>query len=109
MSRVLETFLDLVRIDSPTGRESGVADYVRSVLEGIGLTVRTDDTRELTGADTGNLIVSVPGTTAGPVIAFSAHMDCSRAKAWSPWSRVERSEPLARRCWAGTTRWASRR
>lgn len=76
MSRVLETFLDLVRIDSPTGSESEVATYVRAALEDLGLTVRTDDTKDLTGADTGNLIVSVPGSTAGPVIAFSAHMDC---------------------------------
>ncbi len=76
VSRVLATFLDLVRIDSPTGRESGVARYVAEVLEAAGCIVRTDDAAAVTGSDTGNLIAVLPGTAPGPRIAFSAHMDC---------------------------------
>ncbi|MHB1017608.1 MAG: M20/M25/M40 family metallo-hydrolase [Coriobacteriia bacterium] len=76
MSRVLDTFLDLVRISSPTGRESGVAAYVGAALREAGCEVRFDETQELTGADCGNLIASLRGTLEGDVLAFSAHMDC---------------------------------
>lgn len=76
MSRVLHTFLDLVRISSPTGQEAGVAEYVARALREAGCTVRIDDTRSVTGADTGNVIAEVPGALDGGVIALSAHMDC---------------------------------
>ncbi len=76
MSRVLETFLDLARIPSPTGQESAVAGYVADALRRAGCEVRFDDTCAATGADTGNLIGTVPGTLSGGVLAFSAHMDC---------------------------------
>ena len=76
MSRVLDTFLDLVRIDSPTGRESGVAAYMARALEAAGCEVRVDDSAEVTGADTGNVIARIPGAVSGAVVALSAHMDC---------------------------------
>lgn len=76
MSRVLDTFLDLVRISSPTGRERGVAEYASAALNAIGCSVRFDDSRERTGADVGNLIARLPGTVSGRTVAFSAHMDC---------------------------------
>jgi len=76
MSRVLDTFLDLVRISSPTGHERGVARYAAEALAAAGCTVRYDDSQGQTGSDTGNLIGEFPGTASGPVIALSAHMDC---------------------------------
>lgn len=76
MSRVLDTFLDLVRISSPTGREAEVARYVEERLTAAGYLVRYDDTRAITGSDSGNLIVEVPGTAPGLTLAFAAHMDC---------------------------------
>lgn len=75
MSRLLDTFFDLVRISSPTGRERGVAEYAIAALEGAGATVRVDDSMARTGADVGNLIALIPGST-GRTVAFSAHMDC---------------------------------
>jgi len=76
VSRVLETFLDLVRISSPTGRESAVAEYVGAALRDAGCAVRFDETQSVTGSDTGNLICELPGTLDGGVLALSAHMDC---------------------------------
>lgn len=76
MSRILDTFIDLVRISSPTGRERRVAEYAAAALSEAGCSVRYDDTMGVTGADVGNLIARLPGTSAGPVLAFSAHMDC---------------------------------
>lgn len=76
MTEPLDTFLDLVRISSPTGRERQVAEYIADALSSIGCSVRYDDSTEDTGADVGNLIVRLAGTAPGPVVAFSAHMDC---------------------------------
>ena len=72
---VLETFFDLVRIDSPSRSEAQVAAYCKRRLEELGFSTRVDDTREATGSDTGNLIAHLPGTVPGH-IALSAHMDC---------------------------------
>lgn len=74
-SRVLATFLDLVRIDSPTGSEKACAAYCATKLELLGFTVRFDDSAEQTGSDTGNLIAELRGTAAG-TLALSAHLDC---------------------------------
>lgn len=76
MSRVLDTFIDLVRISSPTGRERRVAEYAASALSEAGCSVRYDETMGMTNSDVGNLIARLPGTAQGPVLAFSAHMDC---------------------------------
>jgi len=74
--RLTETFLDLVRLDSPTGREAPVARFVASALQEAGCEVRFDDTQAETGSDSGNLIAVLAGTAPGKTIAFSAHMDC---------------------------------
>ena len=73
--RLLSTFLDLVRIDSPTGFEAGCAAYCAERLRSLGFTVRFDDSVAKTGSDTGNLIAELTGSAPG-VLAFSAHLDC---------------------------------
>ena len=74
-ARLLQTFLDLVRIDSPTGSEAACARYCADALSAAGCTIRFDDSAKATGSDTGNLIAILPGTTPG-TLALSAHMDC---------------------------------
>ncbi len=74
-TRLLETFLDLVRIDSPTGSEAACAAYCAEALEDAGCAVRFDDSAEATGSDTGNLIAVLPGSAPG-TLGLSAHMDC---------------------------------
>ena len=67
--RLLDTFLDLCRIHSPSGNESQVADYVRNKLETVGF--------ETTGDAAGNLIGSLPpNSDTAPNLLFTAHMDC---------------------------------
>jgi tripeptide aminopeptidase len=73
--RLLQTFLDLVRIDSPTGHEGACAAYCAQRLRTLGFEVRFDDSASATGSDTGNLIALRPGT-ASRTLALSAHMDC---------------------------------
>lgn len=71
--RLLGTFLDLVRIDSPSGEEEALRDYLVGRLEvyksAYGLTHRTDAG--------GNLIVEVPAHECGHDhrLVLSGHMD----------------------------------
>jgi len=74
-SRVLQTFLDLVRIDSPSGFEGACAAYCAERLRTLGFAVRFDDSSQRTGSDVGNLIAQLPGTASG-TLALSAHLDC---------------------------------
>lgn len=73
--RLLATFLDLVRIDSPSGHEAEVAAYCSRALKEAGATVTFDDSAGATGSDTGNLVAVLPGTAPGLELVFSAHMD----------------------------------
>jgi len=72
----LDTFLELVRVDSPTGRESQVAIYCENRLVEMGFEVRIDDSAALTGSDTGNLIATRQGVDCSMTLILSAHMDC---------------------------------
>ena len=67
---LLRTFLDLIRISSPSGREAQVAAYLTDRLRGLGFRDPVQD-----GA--GNLMASLPAASAGaPNLLFTAHMDC---------------------------------
>ena len=72
--RLLATFLDLVQITSPSKQEAAVAAYCKTALEQAGCSVHIDDTTEVTGSNTGNLIATLSGTLPGKLY-FSAHMD----------------------------------
>lgn len=73
--RLLSTFLDLVRIDSPTGHEAGVAEYVAAALRAAGMDVSFDASAPATGSDTGNLVAHLAATAPGRTLVLSAHMD----------------------------------
>ena len=73
--RVLDTFLDLVRIDSPSTKEAGVARYCADALRDAGCEVTIDQGGLDAGSDTGNVYAILPGSAPGSVI-FTAHMDC---------------------------------
>ncbi|MCE5197489.1 MAG: M20/M25/M40 family metallo-hydrolase [Armatimonadota bacterium] len=74
--RVKQLFLDLLRINSPSRHERGVADYLKSKLEALGFHVEEDDTAEQIDGDAGNLIAMLPGTIPGARSIFlGAHMD----------------------------------
>jgi len=73
--RLLATFLDLVRIDSPSRHEAECARYCESALREVGFSVRYDGSGVTTGSDTGNLIADLPGDR-GAILVLSAHLDC---------------------------------
>jgi tripeptide aminopeptidase len=72
--RLHETFVAVCRIESPSGRERGVADWVTRELREIGLDVGEDDSGPAVGSNAGNVLARIPGT--GPdSILLCAHMD----------------------------------
>ena len=73
--RLLDTFLDYVRIDSESTHEGAIAARVAEDLQAIGCQVDLDDTQAQTGSDTGNLYCTLPGTAPGQPILLSAHLD----------------------------------
>ena len=64
--RLLNTLMELCRITSPSGREEGVSDYIRTKLRTLGLEAETDET--------GNLYVSSASNPKQPLF-LSSHMD----------------------------------
>lgn len=74
--RLVRTFLDLVKINSPSKSERGVVDYLRPMLEELGFDVKEDDTGSKIGGNAGNLIATKQGSLdKGLRIFLSAHMD----------------------------------
>ncbi len=72
---VVEEFIKLASINSPSRREGCLAAYLVGRIREMGLDPVVDDSASLTGSDTGNIIVRVPGIAAGPAILLCAHMD----------------------------------
>lgn len=73
--RMTKTFLELVQMDSETGHERAVADYVTQKLRRMGYEVNEDNAGEAIGGNAGNVIAYKPGTVPGKRILFCAHMD----------------------------------
>jgi len=64
-ARLLDTFLALVRIDSPSGEEAAVARELQSRLQHLGLAVERNAMH--------NLVAKLPGK--GQAVMLAAHMD----------------------------------
>lgn len=64
-ARLLETFLELVRISSPSGQEAAVAKSITAHLQRLGITSSTDAA--------GNLLATLAGQ--GEPLLLTAHMD----------------------------------
>lgn len=74
--RLVDTFLRLAAINSPSGMEKPVADEVEGDLQALGFQTTRDNAGAAINGNTGNLIAFKKGTVEGSMpIAFSAHMD----------------------------------
>lgn len=78
--RILDEFLRLVKIDSPSLHERDIADYLFNKMSGMGLKVIEDEAGRsignISGRETGNIIATLKGNVPGaPTLLFSAHMD----------------------------------
>lgn len=67
-SAIVEEWIRLVEIPSPSGKERARADYIRAAMEKLGLAdVRVDDKLNVSGVR--------KGTGGGPAVVFAAHTD----------------------------------
>ncbi len=73
--RLLNEFLELVQIDSPTKEEANISKILKGKLEEMGFTVKEDDVSSKTEHSGNNLFATLEGTAQGPRILFSSHMD----------------------------------
>ena len=77
--RLVNEFLELVKVDSETKNELTIASVLTKKFEQLGLEVIEDDSAEKTGHGAGNLICNLAGTSANnesiPEILFTSHMD----------------------------------
>lgn len=73
--RIVNAFMDYVRISSPTKEEGKFAEFISKELKALGLDVVIDDAGPKVGSDTGNVIAKLKGTAPGEPILFSCHMD----------------------------------
>ncbi|HHY05371.1 MAG TPA: M20/M25/M40 family metallo-hydrolase [Clostridia bacterium] len=75
--RLVQEFIEMVKIDSLSKQEGKFAAYLKEKLIKLGLEVFIDEQAgQRAGSDTGNLVGRLQGKRKGvPVILFSAHMD----------------------------------
>jgi len=74
--RLIESFMELVKIDSISRKERNLADFLIEKLEDLGLDVIVDQAGEKIKSNSGNIIARLKGNIkkATPIM-FSAHMD----------------------------------
>ena len=73
---LLDHFLELCAIPSPSGRERGVADRVGDYLSALGLEWDEDDTAGELEGDAGSIYCRLPATNGGGTpLFFCAHTD----------------------------------
>ena len=74
--RLADTFMSLVRIDSPSREEAAVAEWIKKNFEAFrGCNACFDNSMESTGSQCGNLIIHIDGDIDAPPLFFNAHMD----------------------------------
>ncbi|QOR65392.1 M20/M25/M40 family metallo-hydrolase [Cytobacillus suaedae] len=74
--RLIEEFLELVKVDSETKYEAQIAKVLKEKFSALGVEVFEDDTTSVTGHGAGNLICTLNGVKDGvDPIYFTSHMD----------------------------------
>lgn len=73
--RLIDEFLELVQIDSPSSKEGAVAKVLVDKLTKLGFDVCVDEAGVKAGGETGNVIATLKGNRPGKTILFSSHMD----------------------------------
>lgn len=68
--RLIGTFVDLVKIPSPSWNEAKVLEYITRNLKSLGI-----GAEKVKCGQSYNLLARLPGTQPRPVICFSCHMD----------------------------------
>ncbi len=73
--RLIDRFVRLCEIPSPTGSERAVADAVAGELRSLGFEVAEDGAAAATGAGSGNLVARIAGRDPDRWLMLCAHLD----------------------------------
>ena len=73
--RLVDEFMRLVEIDSPTYRERPLAGYVSERMRALKMFVLEDGAGEKIGGDSGNIYGLMRGDDSIPPLMFCAHLD----------------------------------
>ncbi|MCG9479638.1 MAG: M20/M25/M40 family metallo-hydrolase [Actinomycetia bacterium] len=75
--RLLDTFFKLLKVKSPTRNEREIVEYVKNILEDMGLKVSIDDSGKNFGSNSGNItaLFSNKYKLEGQPIFLNAHLD----------------------------------
>lgn len=76
--RLINEFIELVKIDSETKFETEIAKVLSDKFESLGLEVIEDDSAKTTGHGAGNLICNLPASSSeikSPTVLLTSHMD----------------------------------
>ncbi len=72
---IINDFIELIKINSQSKNERKIADSIKKKLLEIGCEVFEDNTGDVIGGNTGNIIAKLQGDLDISPILFSAHMD----------------------------------
>ncbi|MCM3396553.1 M20/M25/M40 family metallo-hydrolase [Oceanobacillus profundus] len=74
--RLVEEFIELVKIDSETKFETEIAEVLKDKFTNLGVEVYEDGSKDMTSHGAGNLICTLKGNVEGAdTIYFTSHMD----------------------------------
>ncbi len=78
--RLIDLFIELARIKSPSGDEKEIVDHVSTILRDLGLNVNIDDSGKKYGSNSGNIIACYEGAPKDGrlPIFLGAHLDTVR-------------------------------
>ena len=94
IDQLIKVALDLANIDSPTGREGPVADYLCDWLQREGFAPR----KVALYPDRPNVIATLPGQGGGRSLCFNSHMDTAvHQEEW--WATRRASDPIFHSAW----------
>lgn len=74
-NRLRNTFIEMVKVDSPSSYESEMMKWIVSYLKQRGISVIVDEVGSKFGGNAGNIIAYMKGTLDLEPICFQAHMD----------------------------------
>lgn len=73
--RLVDQFIAMVKISSPSRQEGAFAAYLQKELEALGFSVDIDAAGDQAGGNTGNLIATIQGSRDIEPLMFCCHMD----------------------------------
>lgn len=73
--RLVNQFIQLVKVDSETKDEELISGQLKELFTGLGLKVIEDNSKERTGHGSGNLICTLEGEIHTDPVYFTSHMD----------------------------------